>query len=113
MKTLVTGSTGFLGSSVLRELINDGREVKALIRKGTSKKNITGLDVEIAYGDLRDIESIRSALNGCDILYHVAAYYSLWDRNKQLSHEINVRVLVTFFGQLRRRILKKLFTQAL
>ena len=91
MKTLVTGSTGFLGSSVLRELINDGREVKALIRKGTSKKNITGLDIEIAYGDLRDIESIRSALNGCDILYHVAAYYSLWDRDKQLSHEINVK----------------------
>jgi dihydroflavonol-4-reductase len=91
MKTLVTGSTGFLGSSVLRELINDGREVKALIRKGTTKKNIEGLDVEIAYGDLRDIESIRSALNGCDILYHVAAYYSLWDRDKQLSHEINVK----------------------
>jgi dihydroflavonol-4-reductase len=91
MKTLVTGSTGFLGSSVLRELINDGREVKALIREGTTKKNIEGLDVEIAYGDLRDIESIRSALNGCDILYHVAAYYSLWDRDKQLSHEINVK----------------------
>ena len=91
MKTLVTGSTGFLGSSVLRELINDGREVKALIRKGTSKKNIAGLDVEIAYGDLRDIESIRSALNGCDILYHVAAYYSLWDRDKQLSYELNVK----------------------
>ena len=108
MKTLVTGSTGFLGSSVLRELINDGREVKALIRKGTSKKNITGLDVEIAYGDLRDIESIRSALNGCDILYHVAAYYSLWDRNKQLSHEINVKGTRNIFRAAKEKDLKKI-----
>jgi len=108
MKTLVTGSTGFLGSSVLRELINEGREVKALIRKGTSKKNITGLDVEIAYGDLRDIESIRSALNGCDILYHVAAYYSLWDRNKQLSHEINVKGTRNILRAAKEKDLKKI-----
>jgi dihydroflavonol-4-reductase len=108
MKTLVTGSTGFLGSSVLRELINDGREVKALIRKGTSKKNITGLDVEIAYGDLRDIESIRSALNGCDILYHVAAYYSLWDRNKQLIHEINVKGTRNILRAAKEKELKKI-----
>ena len=108
MKTLVTGSTGFLGSSVLRELINDGREVKALIRKGTSKKNITGLDVEIAYGDLRDMESIRSALNGCDILYHVAAYYSLWDRNKQLSHEINVKGTRNILRAAKEKDLKKI-----
>ena len=90
MKTLITGSTGFLGSAVLRELLDDGREVKVLVRKGTRTANIDGLDVEIAYGDLRDLESIRSALNGCDILYHVAAYYSLWDRDQQLIYEINV-----------------------
>ena len=90
MKTLITGSTGFLGSAVLRELLDDGREVKVLVRRGTRTANIDGLDVEIAYGDLRDPESIRSALNGCDILYHVAAYYSLWDRDQQLIYEINV-----------------------
>ncbi|MCL0039833.1 NAD-dependent epimerase/dehydratase family protein [Nitrospinaceae bacterium] len=90
MKTLITGSTGFLGSAVLRELLDDGREVKALVRRGTRTANIDGLDVEIAYGDLRDPESIRSAFNGCDILYHVAAYYSLWNRDQQLIYEINV-----------------------
>jgi len=90
MKTLVTGSTGFLGSAVLRELLDDGREVKVLIRKGTNTANIDGLDVEIAYGDLRDSESLLSALNGCDVLYHVAAYYSLWDRDQELIYEINV-----------------------
>ena len=90
MKTLVTGSTGFLGSAVLRELLDDGREVKVLIRKGTNTANIDGLDVEIAYGDLRDSESLLSALKGCEILYHTAAYYSLWNRDQQLIYDVNV-----------------------
>jgi len=90
MKTLLTGSTGFLGSAVLRELLSDGREVKVLVRKGTNTANIDGLDVEIAYGDLRDVESLRSALDGCNILYHIAAYYSLWNRDRKIIYEINV-----------------------
>ena len=90
MKTLVTGSTGFLGSAILRELLDDGREVKLLVRKDADTANIDGLDVEIAYGDLRDPESLQSALNGCNILYHAAAYYSLWDRDQQLIYDINL-----------------------
>ena len=90
MKTLVTGSTGFLGSAILRELLDDGREVKLLVRKDADTANIDGLDVEIAYGDLRDSESLQSALNGCNILYHAAAYYSLWDRDQQLIYDINL-----------------------
>jgi dihydroflavonol-4-reductase len=90
MKTLVTGSTGFLGSAILRELLDDGREVKVLVRKGTDTANIDGLDLEIAYGDLRDSASLQSALSDCNILYHTAAYYSLWDRDQQLIYDINV-----------------------
>ena len=90
MKTLVTGSTGFLGSAILRELLDDGREVKLLVRKDANTANIDGLDVEIAYGDLRDFESLQSALNGCNILYHTAAYYSLWDRDQKLIYDINL-----------------------
>ena len=90
MKTLVTGSTGFLGSAVVRELLNDGRAVKVLVRRGTDTANIDGLDVEIAYGDLRDSDSLQPALTGCEVLYHTAAYYSLWDRDKRLIYDINV-----------------------
>jgi dihydroflavonol-4-reductase len=90
MKTLVTGATGFLGSAIARELLEDGRKVRVLVRKGTDTKNIDGLDLEIAYGDLRDKASLQKALNGCEVLYHTAAYYSLWDKNKRLSYDINV-----------------------
>ena len=90
MKTLLTGSTGFLGSAILRKLLEDGREVKVLIREKSDTTNIDGVDVEIAYGDLRDSDSLQSALNGCDILYHTAAYYSLWDQDKRIIYDINV-----------------------
>ena len=84
MKTLVTGTTGFIGSAIIRELINDGRDVKALIRKGSDLRNIQDLDVETVIGDLRDKDSLTSALKGCDRLYHTAAYYSFWSRDKNL-----------------------------
>ena len=90
MKTLVTGATGFLGSAIARELLKDGRKVRVLVRKDTYTENIDGLDLEIAYGDLRDKTSLHKALQGCDVLYHTAAYYSLWDKDKRLSHDINV-----------------------
>lgn len=90
MKTLVTGTTGFVGSALIRELIGDGREVKVLTRPGTDTRNIDGLDVERVHGDLRDKNSLRLALRGCDVLYHTAAYYSLWDKDKKLIYDINV-----------------------
>jgi dihydroflavonol-4-reductase len=90
MKTLLTGSTGFLGSAILRKLLEDGREVKVLIREKSDTTNIDGIDVEIAYGDLRDSYSLQSALSGCDVLYHTAAYYSLWNQDKQIIYDINV-----------------------
>ncbi len=90
MKTFVTGATGFLGSAIVRELLADGRQVKTLVRPGADTANIDGLDLERAEGDLCDRASLDKALRGCDVLYHTAAYYSLWDKNKRLIYDINV-----------------------
>ncbi|MBT5026886.1 MAG: NAD-dependent epimerase/dehydratase family protein [Nitrospinaceae bacterium] len=90
MTTLVTGATGFLGSAIARELLNDGRTLKLLVRKNTDTRNIDDLDCEVVYGDLRDCDSLKSALKGCKTLYHTAAYYSLWSRDKKLIYDINV-----------------------
>jgi len=90
MKTLVTGTTGFLGSAVARELIRSGRGVRVLVRKGADLRNIEGLDAEVVYGDLRDSESLNAALQDCDALYHIAAFYSLWHRDRKLMYDINV-----------------------
>ncbi len=90
MKKLVTGAAGFIGSSIVRQLLKDGQEVKVLIRKNTNTKSLVGLDVDIAYGDICDGDSMRSALKGCDTLYHTAAFFAHWVPDKKLPYEVNV-----------------------
>ena len=91
MKTLVTGTTGFLGAALLRELIADGRDVRVLVRPDADRSNIEGLDAEVVTGDVRDRDSLAAALQGCEVLYHAAAYYSLWSRDKRMMYDINVQ----------------------
>src|SRR4051812_30706794 len=90
MKTFITGSTGFIGASIVRELLSEGREVRAMVRKDSDLSNLAGLDVEHWYGDLRDPAGLRSGLKGCDVLYHAAADYRLWTRKPEEMHLINV-----------------------
>ncbi len=78
MKTLITGANGFVGSSVLRLLIKNGHEVRALVRPGSDRRNFDGIDLEVIEGDLRDSNSLQSAVTGCDTLFHIAADYRLW-----------------------------------
>lgn len=90
MKTFITGATGFIGASIVRELLKDGREVRALVRKGSDTSNLTGLDIELWQGDLRDPAGLGQGLKGCDVLYHAAADYRLWTRDPADMYRINV-----------------------
>jgi dihydroflavonol-4-reductase len=76
--TLVTGASGFLGWHVARALIERGHRVRALVRPGS---RVDGLDAEIATGDLRDAASLERAIDGCGLLFHVAADYRLWAKD--------------------------------
>ena len=90
MKSLVTGATGFLGSAVMRCLLAAGHEVRVLARPDSDRRNLKNFAVEIAEGDLRDHESLKRAVRGCDNLFHVAADYRLWVPDPATMHEINV-----------------------
>lgn len=90
MKKLVTGSTGFIGSAIARELIKNGEEVKVLIRETSDTRNIDKLEVERVYGDIRDVDSMKRALKGCDTLYLTAAYFAHWAPNPKMLYEVNV-----------------------
>lgn len=78
MKTLVTGAGGLIGSAVVRALLAEGREVRAMVRKGGDLRNLKGLDVEIVEGDLLEPSSLERALQGCDKLHQLAAIYRHW-----------------------------------
>lgn len=90
MKALVTGATGFIGANVVRELLNQDYQVRALIRKESDRRNIEGLNIDTVFGDLRDRASLDAALEGCDVLFHVAASYTFWAPDPKFIYETNV-----------------------
>jgi len=87
---LVTGASGFVGSAVLRRLIEAGKRVRALVRPTSERRNLDGIDVEIVEGDLTSPKTLRAGLEGCKGLYHVAADYRLWSREPRKMLDTNV-----------------------
>ncbi|MDE2574231.1 MAG: NAD-dependent epimerase/dehydratase family protein [Rhodospirillales bacterium] len=75
---LVTGATGFVGSAVARALIARGRAVRLLVRAGSDRRNLAGLEAELVEGELGDAASLARAVSGCRQLIHVAADYRIW-----------------------------------
>jgi len=90
MKALVTGATGFVGAAVVRALIKTGADVRVLARRDSDFTNLQQFKIDGAYGDLRDKDSLRKALAGCQQLYHVAAHYALWARDPSVFYDVNV-----------------------
>ena len=90
MTALVTGATGFVGSAVARALLDSGRTVRVLARPGSDRRNLDGLDVEVAEGDLTKLDSIQRAVQGATEVYHVAADYRLWVPEPAAMDRINV-----------------------
>ena len=87
---LITGASGFVGAAVVRQLLQAGHEVRALVRPSSTRTNLARLPVEIARGDLHDVNSVRRAMAGIRFVFHVAADYRLWARQPQEIVATNV-----------------------
>jgi dihydroflavonol-4-reductase len=85
--TLVTGASGFIGWHVARLLSQRGHTVRALVRPSSKLRE---LEVEAVAGDLRDPESLDRAVAGCGLVFHVAADYRLWARDRNELYRSNV-----------------------
>jgi 2-alkyl-3-oxoalkanoate reductase len=90
VKALVTGANGFLGSHLVRLLLDDGWDVRALTRR--RNESTAASSVEVFHGDIRDIDMIESAFSGVDVVFHVAANSGIWGSWK---HFQGVNVLGT------------------
>jgi dihydroflavonol-4-reductase len=90
MKALVTGATGFVGAAVARALLKKQWQVRVLARKGSDRRNLKELPVDVVEGDLTDAASLQRAAQGCEALFHVAADYRLGARDPSQLYRANV-----------------------
>lgn len=90
MRIFVTGATGFVGSHVAQILSAQGADLRLLVRSTSRTDNIADLKADRITGDLRDPDSLKKAMQGCDFVFHVAADYRLWVRNPEEMYRCNV-----------------------
>jgi nucleoside-diphosphate-sugar epimerase len=90
MKYFVTGSTGFIGVRVTRRLIQAGHEVVALVRSPQRAAFLKDLGVLLAEGDITDKSTFLPAMSGVDGVFHIAAWYKVGVKSKDLVEKINV-----------------------
>ncbi len=89
-RILVTGGTGFIGSNLAEKLVERGCNVRILRRENSDLQAISGIEVEHCIGDVRDVESLKKAMQRCDTVFHTAAIVTFEKSKAELQREVNV-----------------------
>jgi dihydroflavonol-4-reductase len=87
--TLITGSTGFIGSHVARALSRRGDDIRVLVRKGTDDDVLSGIEFERINGDITDRRAVKRAVAGVERVFHVAGMTSMRTGESQRVFEVN------------------------
>ena len=90
MTTLVTGGAGFIGSRLVEALLARGEQVRVFDLKADEAIHLGDLGAELIAGDILDSKALRTALDGCDRVFHVAALISMWQPDPAIYYRVNV-----------------------
>lgn len=90
MLYFLTGATGFLGGALARQLISDGHRVRALVRRPDEARGLAAIGVDLAPGDVTNLEAMRAPMRGVDGVFHVAGWYKIGLRDKTPADRVNV-----------------------
>jgi nucleoside-diphosphate-sugar epimerase len=91
MKVLVTGGTGFTGKALVRRLIDLGHQVVALDSKeGLKTREIRDWGAEVILGSVTDMDAVRRAVEGAEVVHHVAAAFREMDVPESYYYDVNV-----------------------
>jgi dihydroflavonol-4-reductase len=88
--TLVTGATGFVGAAVARALFGRGHKLRLMVRPGSNRANLAGIEAELVVGNLAEPAGFADAVAGCRYVFHVAADYRLWVPDVAAMRRVNV-----------------------
>lgn len=91
MKAFVTGGTGFIGGRLVERLLERGDQVTALVRTEQAAEKLRARGAEPALGDIRERESMRAAMAGCDVVFHTAGWYQFGAKDRQSAEAVNVQ----------------------
>ncbi len=80
-RALVTGANGHVGSNLVRDLLDHGWDVVPFVRKSSDLTGLSGLDLQMRYGDILDKESVDAAMEDFDCVFHTAAVYRVWAKD--------------------------------
>jgi dihydroflavonol-4-reductase len=87
--SLVTGGAGFIGSHLVRLLVDRGERVRVLDRIGAKTEHLPLDRIDFAPCDIRDRDAVRRAVSGCDVVYHLAANPQLWTHRRGHFRQVN------------------------
>jgi dihydroflavonol-4-reductase len=90
VNVLVTGATGFIGSNLVHHLLQQGDQVRVLVRRSPTTKLLKDLPIETCVGDVTSSESLVKATCGVEAVYHVAGVVSYWPPRRRWQHRVNV-----------------------
>lgn len=104
---LVTGADGMLGNSVVRELLRRKYTVKAFIEQSKDNGTLTGLPVQIHYGDLLNPDTYNAILPDCDYLINCAAITNVYPRKNDLCNKLNNDAVMDLAGHVLKSGIKR------
>ncbi len=87
---LVTGATGHIGNVLVKELLNDGETVRALVLPSEDASDLRRRGVDVVPGNLLDIASLENAMRGVEYVYHLAGIISIMPNTFELLKKVNV-----------------------
>ena len=97
MKYFITGITGFIGSNLARYLLDEGHSINAIVRNLQDTKEFNYPNLQLFKGDLHDKRALRNGMEGCNKVFHLAAFAKPWSKNPDTFYKINVEGSVNIF----------------
>jgi len=109
MKIFITGATGYIGNNLAKKLADEGNTIHALCRNENTPV-LSHSNIKIFKGDITDKTSIEKAIQGCEQVYHLAAYARVWAKDMSIFYKLNVDGLRNVLDAARNSVQKIVFT---